>query len=127
VRLQQHVALFSTEEPAFPYLRKLVNRQRLREFLRAVPRTEPETWLELLGPEPGTPPRFVARQTLTEAIEQMHPRMRQIIRLTLEKRNTRPQVQAYLNDISPRTLERDQAAGLDLLICLAQEPEEGTP
>ncbi len=121
MRLHQQDPLFSPEEPRDTHKRKLVNRQRLREFLRAVPRTEPDTWLELLGPKHGMPPRYVSRQTLTEAIERMPTRMWQIIRLTLEKRNSRPQVQAYLNDISPRTLERDQARGLDALIDLAQE------
>ncbi len=114
----------SNKEPASPHMRNLINRQRLREFLRAVPRTEPGAWLALLGPEPGMPPRVLTRQALTEAIEQMPPRMRQIIRLCLEERNTHAQVQAYLNDISPRTLERDQANGLDLLIALAREVQK---
>jgi hypothetical protein len=124
VRISRPNTFSSTEEPADAHQRNRVNRQRLREFLRAVPRTEPGAWLGLLGPERGMPPRVVTRQALTEAIEQMPPRMRQIIRLTLEERNPRAQVQAYLNDISPRTLERDQADGLDLLIALAREQEK---
>ena len=121
MRLHQQNPLFSPEEPTDPQKRKNINRQRLRDFLRAVPRTESGTWLELLGPKPGMPPRYVSRQTLTQAIERMPTRMWQIIRLTLEKRNSRPEVQAYMNDISLRTLERDQARGLDMLIDLAQE------
>ncbi len=100
--------------------RQAENRRRLREFLRSTPRTEPDSTLELLAPVEGQPPRIVTRGELSAAIDQMRPRMRQIIRLTLEERRTREETQAYLHGISLRTLERDQAAGLDLLASLGQ-------
>ena len=96
--------------------RRAENRRRLREFLRATPRSEPDSRLELLGLEKRAPARVVTRAQLTEAIEQMRPRVRQIIRLTLEERRTREEVRDYLHGISERTLERDQAAGLDMLM-----------
>jgi hypothetical protein len=99
--------------------RQAENRRRLREFLRAIPRAEPESRLELLGPVDGQPGRVVTRAELTAAIEQMRPLMRQIILLTLEEHYEREAVQDYLR-ISLRTLERQQAAGLDLLAALGQ-------
>lgn len=99
--------------------RQAENRRRLREFLRAFPRNEPENRLELLGPVDGQPAHIVTRAELTAAIEQMRPRMRQIILLTLEEHHEREAVQEYLG-ISLRTLEREQAAGLDLLAALGQ-------
>jgi len=100
--------------PAPADARQAENRRRLREFLRAIPRSEPEGRLELLGPENGQPARLVTRAELTEAIEQMRPRMRQVISLTLEEHYDRERVMAYLG-IGLRTLEREQADGLDLL------------
>ncbi len=99
--------------------RQAENRRRLREFLRAFPRNEPENRLELLGPVDGQPAHIVTRAELTAAIEQMRPRMRQIILLTLEEHHEREAVQDYLG-IGLRTLEREQAAGLDLLAALGQ-------
>ena len=95
--------------------RRAENRRRLREFLRATPRSEPESQVELLGLVEGAPTRVVTRAQLTEAIEQLRPRIRQVIRLTLEERRTREEARAYLHDIGTRTLERDQTTGLDTL------------
>ncbi|GEM_PF-1932355 len=99
--------------------RQAENRRRLREFLRAIPRTEPAAQVELLGLVEGAPARLVTRAQLTNAIEHMRPRMRQVIHLTLEERRTREETRDYLHGISLRTLERDQNTGLDILIRLA--------
>jgi len=100
--------------------RRAENRRRLREFLRATPRSEAESRLELLGLREGAPAFALRRAQLTAAIEEMRPRVRQVIRLTLEERRTREETQAYLLGISERTLERDQAAGLDALMDLGK-------
>lgn len=99
--------------------RQAENRRRLREFLRSIPRDEPDSALELLGPTEKLPARTITRAELTEAIERLRPRMRQIIHRTLEEGWSREEVCASLH-ISLRTLERDQTAGLDLLIGWAQ-------
>ncbi len=96
--------------------RRAENRRRLREFLRATPRHEAESRLELLGLTEGAPGMIVTRRWLTAAIEDLRPEVRQVIRLTLEKRRSRKETQEYLHGISERTLERDQAAGLDELM-----------
>lgn len=103
--------------------RQAENRRRLREFLRATPRSEPESRVELLGLAEGAPARVITRAQLTEAIEQLRPRIRQVIRLTLEERRTREEAQAYLHGIGLRTLERDQATGLDMLAELGEALE----
>ena len=95
---------------------RVENRQRLREFLRATPRHEGESKLELLGLTEGAPNVVVTRAWLTMAIEELRPQVRQVIRLTLEKRRTRKEAQEYLQGISERTLEREQVSGLDALI-----------
>ncbi|HLW02564.1 MAG TPA: hypothetical protein VKT82_28180 [Ktedonobacterales bacterium] len=92
------------------------NRHRLREFLRATPRTEANSQLELLGLTAGTPTVVVTRAQLTASIEKLRPQTRQVIRLTLEERWTRKEAQEYLHDIGARTLEREQVAGLDEII-----------
>lgn len=99
--------------------RQAENRRRLREFLRSIPRDEPDSALELLGPTEKLPAQTVTRAELTETIERLRPRMRQIIHRTLEEGWSREEVCASLH-ISLRTLERDQTAGLDLLIGWAQ-------
>lgn len=99
--------------------RQAENRRRLREFLRAIPRDEPDNTLKLLGATEGNPTLIITRAKLTEAIEQLRPRMRQIIHRTLEEGWSREEVCASLH-IGLRTLERDQAGGLDLLIGQAQ-------
>lgn len=111
----QHPTRISHPPAAPADARQAENRRRLREFLRATPRSESEVQLELLGVTEGAPARVVTRAQLTEAIEQLRPRVRQIIRLTLEERRTREEARDYLHGISTRTLERDQAAGLDIL------------
>ena len=116
----QHPTRISHPPAAPTDARQAENRRRLREFLRATPRSEPEAQLELLGVVEGAPTRLVARAQLTEAIEQMRPRMRQIIRMTVEERRSQEETRAYLQGISTRTLERDQTAGLDELARLAQ-------
>ncbi len=96
--------------------RRLENRQRLREFLRATPRHEAESELILLGATDRSPNVMVTRAWLTAAIDELRPQIRQVIRLTLEKRRTHKEAREYMQGISERTLERDQAAGLDALI-----------
>lgn len=96
--------------------RRLENRQRLREFLRSTPRHEAESKVILWGAERSAPAVTVTRAWLTAAIEELRPQIRQVIRLTLEKRRSRKEAQEYLHGISERTLEREQAAGLDALI-----------
>jgi hypothetical protein len=88
----------------------------LREFLRATPREEANSQLELLGLFEDTPVVIVTRAQLTASIEKLRPEVRQVIRLTLEERWTRKEAQDYLHGISERTLEREQVAGLDELI-----------
>ena len=95
--------------------RQTENRRRLREFLRSMPRDEPDNLLELLGATEALSARTITRAELTAAIERLRPRMRQIIHRTLEEGWSREEVCASLH-ISLRTLERDQTAGLDLLI-----------
>jgi DNA-directed RNA polymerase specialized sigma24 family protein len=119
----------SMSQPSSPRLsvplpadeRQAENRRRLREFLRAIPRSEPDSTVELLGPTEALPTLTITRAELTAAIEQLRPRMRQIIHRTLEEGWSREDVCASLH-IGMRTLERDQAGGLDLLIGQAQLP-----
>lgn len=88
-------------------------RRVIREFLRSVPRSEPEAALAFLAPDGQM--RLVTRGELSEAIDQMRPRMRQVIRLGIEEGWPRGKVCAYLHDISMKTFERDQMEGLDFL------------
>jgi len=88
-------------------------RRVIREFLRSVPRSEPEAALAFLAPDGQM--RLVTRGGLSEAIDQMRPRMRQVIRLGIEEGWPRGKVCAYLHDISMKTFERDQMEGLDFL------------
>jgi hypothetical protein len=92
---------------------RLQARHLLREFLSAVPRSEAETTLTLLRPD-GTR-RTLTRAQLSAAIDRLRPRQRQILRLAVEARWSQEQVCTYLNHISARTLQRDQAEALDLL------------
>jgi hypothetical protein len=96
--------------------RRAENRRRLREFLRSTPREEEDSQLELQGLKKGEPSVVVTRGWLTAVIEELRPQVRQVIRLTLEERWTRKEAQKYLHGISERTLEREQAEGLDELI-----------
>jgi len=88
-------------------------RRVIREYLRSVPRSEPEAALAFLAPDGQM--RLVTRGELSEAIDEMRPRMRQIIRLGIEEGWPRGKVCAYLHDISMKTFERDQMEGLDFL------------
>jgi hypothetical protein len=92
---------------------RLRARRMIREFLRSVPRSEPEASLSFLAPDGEM--RLVTRGDLSHAIDRLRPRMRQIIRLNIEEGWPRSKVCAYLHDISMKTLERDQMEGLDLL------------
>ena len=112
----QHSPRISRPPTAPADTRRAENRRRLREFLRATPRAEAKSQLELLGLTAGTPVVIVTRAQLTASIEKLRPQTRQVIRLTLEERKTRKEAQDYLHDIGARTLEREQVAGLDELI-----------
>jgi hypothetical protein len=91
-------------------------RKLIREFLRAVPRTEPEATLAFVRPD-GTP-CTLKRAELSAAIDRLRPRQRQILRLGVEERWPRAKVCAYLHNISMKTFERDQVEGLDILMQL---------
>jgi hypothetical protein len=95
---------------------RLQVRQLIREFLGAVPRSEPEAALTFLRPD-GTA-RTLTRAQLSAAIDRLRPRQRQIMRLAVEERWPHQKVSAYLNHVSLRTVERDQAEALDLLAAL---------
>jgi DNA-directed RNA polymerase specialized sigma24 family protein len=89
------------------------NRQLLREFLRSVPRAEATATLALVRAD-GTS-RLITRAQLSAAVDRLRPRQRQIVRLTLEERWSRQRVCTYLNNISLKTLMRDQNEALDSL------------
>jgi hypothetical protein len=91
-------------------------RQQIREFLRAVPRSETEATLALVRSDGST--RVFTRIELSSAIDRLRPRMRQIVRLGLEERWPRQKVCDYLKGISIKTLERDQVEALDILVNL---------
>jgi hypothetical protein len=88
-------------------------RRQLREFLRAVPRQEPDATLALVRLDGTT--RLLTRGQLTAAIDRMRPRMRQIVRLAVEERWPRQRVCEYLGHISLKTVERDQSEAMDML------------
>jgi hypothetical protein len=88
-------------------------RQLIREFLRSVPRSEEQTALALVDADGAV--RLITRAQMSAAIDQMRPRMRQVVHLTLEEGWPRQRVCAYLHNFSMKTLERDQVEGLDLL------------
>ena len=92
-------------------------RQLLCEALQAAPRSDPEATLTLLRPEDGTP-RMRTRAQLSDAIDRLRPRQRQILRLAVEERWPRVRVCAYLHNISLPTFERDQLEAFDLLMQL---------
>jgi hypothetical protein len=99
-----------------PLWLRLQARRLLREFLRAVPRDDPQAPLTFIHPD-GTA-RLVTREQLSVAIDRMRPRMRQILRLSVEERWPRQKVCDYLKGISIKTFERDQVEALDLLVNL---------
>lgn len=88
-------------------------RQLIREFLRAVPRSETETTLVIVRRDGEQ--RLFTRAQLSAAIDRLRPRQRQIVRLALEERWPRQRVCEYLHNISIKTLERDQVEALDIL------------
>ena len=88
-------------------------RRQLREFLRAVPRQEPDATFALVRLDGTT--RLLTRGQLTAAIDHMRPRMRQIVRLAVEERWPRQRVCEYLGHISLKTVERDQSEAMDIL------------
>jgi hypothetical protein len=88
-------------------------RRQLREFLRAVPRQEPDATLALVRLDGTT--CLLTRGQLTAAIDHMRPRMRQIVRLAVEERWPRQRVCEYLGHISLKTVERDQSEAMDML------------
>ncbi len=90
-----------------PLWLRIQARKLLREFLRAVPRSEPQVTISFIHPD-GTP-RTVTRGELATAIDRMRPRLRQIMRLSVEERWPRQRVCEYLRHISIKTFERDQA------------------
>jgi len=93
--------------------RRTQTRQLIREFLRAVPRGEPETALSFLGMDGEA--HTVTRAQMSAAIDRLRPRQRQIMRLGVEERRPRQEVCAYLRNISIKTFERDQVEALDIL------------
>jgi len=93
--------------------RRTQTRQLIREFLRAVPRGEPETTLTFLGADGAA--HVVSRAQMSAAIDRLRPRQRQIMRLGVEARWPRQKVCAYLRNISIKTFERDQVEALDML------------
>ncbi len=93
--------------------RRSQTRQLIREFLRAVPRSEAETTLTFLGADGEA--HVVARAQMSAAIDRLRPRQRQIMRLGVEERWPRQKVCAYLRNISLKTFERDQVEALDIL------------
>ena len=92
---------------------RLQARRLIREFLRAVPRAEPEATLTLVQADGTT--RLLTRAQLATAIDRLRPRQRQIMRLALEERWPRQKVCQYLHGISIKTFERDQVEALDML------------
>lgn len=115
-RLELEADLKRWSEAAPGNARRVENRRRLREFLRVTPREEAENRLTLLATAEGTPALVVTRAQLTAALEQLRPQVYKILVLTMEQRRTRLEVQDALHGISERTLERAQAAGLDMII-----------
>jgi hypothetical protein len=96
--------------------RRAKTRRTVRDFLRAVPRSEPDATLALVRPDGST--RLLTRGELSAAIDRLRPRQRQIVRLAIEERWTRVHVCEYLQGISLKTVERDQGEALDLLASL---------
>lgn len=94
-------------------MRRAQTRALIREFLRAVPRSEESAVLPLVRADGVT--RQLTRAQLTYAIDRLRPRQRQIVQLGIEERWPRQKVCAYLRGISMKTLERDQAEALDIL------------
>jgi hypothetical protein len=92
---------------------RVETRRLLREFLRAVPRTEGGATFALVRLDSTM--HLLTRTELSMAIDALRPRQRQIVRLAIEERWPRQRVCAYLNGISEKTLERDQNEALDLL------------
>lgn len=103
----------TTPDTVTPEWVRFQARQLIKEFLSAVPRSEPDTTLSFLRPDGAT--RVLTRAQMSAAIDLLRPRQRQIVRLAVEERWPYRRICAYLNNISLRTVERDLAEALDLL------------
>ncbi len=114
--LDEPDALPPGEDPRGALWLRIRARKLIREFLRAVPRSEPEATIAIIRPDGVT--RILTRAELSTAIDRLRPRQRQIIRLGVEERWPRAKVCAYLHNISMKTFERDQVEALDILIQL---------
>lgn|SRR5215813_8312404 len=96
-------------------------RHLVREFLGAVPRSESEAAIALVRRDGTT--RLFTRAELSAAIDRLRPRMRQIVRLSVEERWPRQRVCDYLNNISIKTYERDYTEAFDNLMYFIEEDE----
>lgn len=101
-----HLDLSSAASQRF-YTRRLI-----QEFLTSVPRSEPEARLTFLRFD-GTL-RVLTRAELSEIVDNLRPRHRQLVRLAIEERWPRQRVCDYLQ-ISLKTFERHHQEVLDLL------------
>lgn len=86
----------------------------VREFLEAVPRSQAQASIALVRPDGST--RVFTRREFSAAVDALRPRMRQIVRLSVEERWPRQRVCDYLNNISIKTFERDHAEAFDALM-----------
>lgn len=91
---------------------RFYTRRLIQEFLTSVPRSEPEASLTFLRFD-GTL-RVLTRAELSEIIDHLRPRQRQLVRLAIEERWPRQRVCDYLQ-ISLKTFERHHQEVLDLL------------
>lgn len=91
---------------------RFYTRRLIQEFLTSVPRSEPEARLTFLRFD-GTL-RVLTRAELSEIIDNLRPRHRQLVRLAIEERWPRQRVCDYLQ-ISLKTFERHHQEVLDLL------------
>ena len=91
---------------------RFYTRRLIQEFLTSVPRAESEARLTFLRLD-GTL-RVLSRAELSEIIDNLRPRQRQLVRLAIEERWPRQRVCDYLG-ISLKTFERHHQEVLDLL------------
>lgn len=85
----------------------------LREFLRSVPESEPDAVLELQMPDGQI--RRVSRGALAERIRWLRPRQRRIVARQIVGHIDRGLVAKELG-VCLKTIERDQAEALDILL-----------
>ena len=110
VRMELPGGAAEVDSPAW---RRAPARQQLREFLRSMPRSEPNEATTFLRPDGE--PRTVTRAEVSAALDCMRPRMRRIIYLAVEQRWPRKRVCEHLG-ISIKTYERDHVEALDMLV-----------